>query len=121
MAARWMLLLTYMPRRGIDLARYHEWLRSVDNPFFNRRPAVKRYENWRVAAPKVGQENFTHFDLLEIEGPDGFDAVFGDEAIAAFAADWVRLWGEVPDPSLADQSVNYRVLLCECVAEPRRT
>ena len=118
MAGRWMLLLTYTPRRDVDLAAYHEWLRTVDNPFFNSRPAVKHYANWRVAEPKVGHENFTHFDLLEIDGPNGFGAVFGDEAIAAFARDWVRLWGEIPDPDLADQSPNYRVLLCECVAAP---
>jgi hypothetical protein len=114
----WMLLLTYTPRAGTDLGAYHDWLRRVDNPFFNGRPGVKHYTNWRIAEAKLGREDFTHFDLLELHAADGFDAVFGDAAIAAFAADWVRQWGAVPDPTLADQSVNYRVSLCERIAAP---
>ncbi len=112
------LLLTYTPRRGVDLDDYHRWLREVDNPFFNSRPVVRRYVNYRIVAPVLGSEDFTHFDLLEIEGDGGADSVFGDAQIDAFARDWVRLWGEVPDPDLADQSVNYRVMLCEPVAAP---
>ncbi len=112
------LLLTYTPRAGTDLDDYHEWLRRVDNPFFNGRPAVRRYVNWRVVESKLGRADFTHFDLLEIEGDGGFEAVFGDPVIGEFAADWVRLWGRVPDPDAADQSVNYHVYLCEAVAAP---
>lgn len=117
MAAQ-LLLLTYTPRRGVDLDRYHGWLREVDNPFFNSRPVVRRYVNYRVVADVVGSEGFTHFDLLEIEGDGGADSVFGDAEIDAFARAWVRLWGEVPDPDLPDQSPNYRVMLCEPVASP---
>lgn len=112
------LLLTYTPRRGVDLDAYHQWLREVDNPFFNSRPVVRRYVNYRVVEPVLGQEGFTHFDLLEIEGDGGPASVFGDAEIDAFAREWVRLWGEVPDPALEDQSVNYRVMLCEPVAAP---
>lgn len=113
-----LLLLTYTPRSGVDLDAYHRWLREIDNPFFNSRPVVKRYVNYRVVEPVTGNEGFTHFDLLEIEGDGGADSVFGDAEIDAFAKNWVRLWGEVPDPDLEDQSVNYRVLLCEPVAAP---
>ena len=113
-----VLLLTYTPRRDVDLDAYHGWLRDVDNPFFNSRPVVRRYVNYRVVGSVLGAEGFTHFDLLEIEGDGGPDSVFGDAAIDAFARDWVRLWGEHPDPDLPDQSVNYRVMLCEPVAEP---
>jgi hypothetical protein len=117
MTAR-LLLLTYTPRNGVDLDAYHRWLQEVDNPFFNSRPTVRRYVNYRVVEPVLGNERFSHFDLLEIEGDGGPDSVFGDKAIDAFARDWVRLWGEIPDPDAADQSVNYRVLLCEAVAAP---
>lgn len=113
-----LLLLTYTPRRDVDLDAYHRWLREVDNPFFNSRPVVKRYINYRVVGPVLGSEGFSHFDLLEIEGEGGADSVFGDPEINAFARAWVRLWGEVPDPDAEDQSVNYRVMLCEPVAAP---
>ena len=113
-----LLLLTYTPRRGTDLDDYHRWLREVDNPFFNGRPGVRRYINYRVVAPVLGAESFTHFDLLEIAGDGGAESVFGDPLIDAFARDWVRLWGEVPDADAADPSINYRVMLCEPVAAP---
>jgi hypothetical protein len=115
---RQTLLLTYTPRRDVDLEVYHAWLRQVDNPFFNSRPTVRRYVNYKVVSDVLGSEGFTHFDLLEIEGDGGPDSVFGDPEIAAFAKEWVHLWGEVPDPDLADQSINYRVALAEPVASP---
>ncbi|MBL0923094.1 MAG: hypothetical protein IBJ12_01325 [Sphingomonadaceae bacterium] len=113
-----VLLLTYTPRRSVDLNVYHRWLQEVDNPFFNSRPTVRRYVNYHIVGNVTGSEHFTHFDLLEIEGDGGPDSVFGDVEIDAFAKNWVRLWGEVPDPGLIDQSPNYRVMLCEAVAAP---
>lgn len=113
-----LLLLTYTPRRDVDLDAYHHWLREVDNPFFNSRPIVRRYTNFRIAEPIIGSEGFTHFDLLEIEGNGDARSVFDDAEIDAFAKNWVRLWGEMPDPDLPDQSINYRVQLCEVVAQP---
>lgn len=115
---RQCLLLTYTPRDDVDLDEYHRWLREVDNPFFNGRPVVRHYVNYRVAGPVQGEEDFTHFDILEIEGEGGPDSVFGDEEIAEFARAWVRKWGKNPDPDAADQTVNYRVSLCETVAAP---
>jgi hypothetical protein len=113
-----VLLLTYTPRRGVDLDEYHRWLREVDNPFFNSRPVVRRYVNYQIVEPVLGNENFTHFDILEIEGDGGAGSVFGDAEIDAFARNWVRLWGQVPDPDAPNQTVNYRVVLCEPVAQP---
>lgn len=112
------LLLTYTPRDGTRLDEYHQWLSEVDNPFFNGRPAVRRYVNWRVVDSKLGRAPFTHFDLLEIEGNGGFDAVFGDPEIASFARNWVARWGRVPDPDAADQTENYHVYVCEQIAAP---
>ena len=113
-----MLLLTYTPRDRIDLDEYHTWLRDVDNPFFNSRAPVKHYSNWRVVEPKIGAPSFTHFDLLDVEDLQGFEAVFGDEAIVTFAKEWVRKWGKIPDPELPDQSHNYHAYLCEEIAGP---
>jgi hypothetical protein len=112
------LMLTYTPRRDVDLEVYHKWLQEVDNPFFNSQPVVKRYVNYKVAGDVVGAVGFTHFDILEIEGDGGPESVFGDAQISAFAKNWVKLWGNVPDPDLADQSVNYQVVLVEAVAAP---
>jgi len=116
-----MLLLTYItytPREDIDLKQYHTWLRDVDNPFWNSHPAVKHYTNWHIVDQKLGSASFTHFDLLSVEDPDGFEIIFGDEAIVAFAKEWVRKWGKLPDPELSDQSVNYHTFLCEQIAGP---
>ena len=115
---RTMLLLTYTPREDIDLREYHEWLRNVDNPFFNSRPGVKHYTNWRVVEHKLGSCSFTHFDLLHIEDLNSFEKVFGDKAVEDFAKGWVRKWAKRPDPDLEDQSVNYQVFLCEQIAGP---
>ena len=116
--ARQTLFLSYTPRADVDLEEYHRWLQDVDNPFFNGRPTVRRYVNYRIVEAVLGSEDFTHFDILEIEGDGGAGSVFDDPEIAAFARDWVRLWGKVADPDAADQSVNYRVMLCETVAAP---
>lgn len=113
-----MLLLLYTPRDGVDLDEYHEWLRAVDNPFFNSRPAVRHYTNWRVADSKLGSSTFTHFDLLYIDGLDSYEKVFGDQAVESFARGWVRKWGRIPDPDHPDQAQNYQVLLCERIAGP---
>jgi len=113
-----MLLLTYIPRDDVDLEAYHTWLRDVDNPFWNSHPAVTYYTNWRIVDQKLGSASFTHFDLLSVEDPDDFETIFGDEAIVAFAKEWVRKWGKVPDPELSDQSVNYQVFLSEQIAGP---
>jgi hypothetical protein len=118
--ARRLLLLTYSPRADVDLEEYQDWLGQVDNPFFNGLPTVKRYANFRIAAPVQDDEDFTQFDLLEIEGDGGPDSIFGDEMIAEFARDRVRMWGINPDPHAPDQIVNYRVSRCEPVAVPER-
>jgi len=113
-----MLLLTYTPREDVDLEEYHEWLRDVDNPFFNSRPGVKHYTNWRVVEDKLGTSSFTHFDLLYIENINSFASVFGDKAVEEFARGWVKKWGKLPDPDIPDQSPNYHVYLCEQIAGP---
>jgi len=115
-----MLLLTYTPREDVDLDTYHKWLQDVDNPFFNSRPGVRHYSNWRVVGDKLGKSSFTHFDLLYIRDLKSFEEVFGDQAVEEFAKGWVKMWGKVPDPEMEDQSVNYHVYLCEQIAGPKK-
>jgi hypothetical protein len=47
---------------GVDLNLYHQRLSELDNPFFNRRPAVRRYVNYRMVDPVLGNEGLSHFD-----------------------------------------------------------
>ena len=61
-----MLLLTYNLGEHVNQEEYEQWLRDVDNPFFNSVPGVKRYANWKVLDEKLGTVQFTHYDLLEM-------------------------------------------------------
>lgn len=107
MSALQMLFLPYTPRADSDERGYDEWLRSVDNPFFNSRPGIQHYSNWKVASGNAG---FTHFDILHIKPGFGPDDIWADAPLAAFAADWVRLWGV--DPS-GDPALNYHCHIAE--------
>src|SRR5438477_577884 len=43
------VFLTYTLPEDALARGYENWLRDVDNPFFNAIPGVGRYENWRIA------------------------------------------------------------------------
>ncbi|QTH20166.1 hypothetical protein HRJ34_17615 [Rhizorhabdus wittichii] len=102
-----MCFLPYTPRADSDARGYEEWLRSTDNPFFNSRPGIGHYSNWKVAS---GDPGFTHFDILLIAPGFGPDDIWADEPLAAFAADWVRLWGVEP---AGDPALNYHCHIAE--------
>ena len=118
-----MCLLTYTPRADSASRGYEDWLRAVDNPFFNAIPGIVRYENWKVHTPVLNTLPFAYFDLMYIHGREGIDKVWGNQELLEFAREWTRLWGIVPDPDI-DQSPNYHVVICEEIAGPivpRRT
>lgn len=98
-----IMFLPYSPRAGAVEEGYEEWLREIDNPFFNSRPAVKHYTNWAVSDAVAGDVWFSHFDILVYEGEA--DALWNDPPLAKFAADWVKRWGM--DPDNEDVAVNY--------------
>lgn len=103
----WMIFITYRIRDGADTDGYDDWLRSIDNPFFNAIPGIKCYTNWKVYGSSMALP-FTHFDFLEIDGIDQLDSLWFNDELNTFRAEWVRLWGRgVPDP---DNEVCY---LCE--------
>lgn len=103
-----MIFLPYTPRDGALADGYEDWLRDVDNPFFNSRPAVSHYTNWKVSAAVAGDVWFSHFDFLVYEG--SAEAVWSDPPLADFAARWVQRWGK--EPSNPDVSVNYHAYNC---------
>jgi hypothetical protein len=99
-----MVLLPYTPRADANARGYEDWLRAVDNPFFNSVKGIAHYINWRVDRVLWGTVGFTHFDYMRLD-PEHADAVWTNPAVIEFAAGWVRSWGVEPDA--ADASVNY--------------
>ncbi len=114
---RAMLLLTYNLGTHVNKTEYEQWLREVDNPFFNRIPGIIRYTNWKVVEPKVGDVGFTYFDLMEIEDLDAWEKVWGNKELQQFAHSWTERWS-VHGTDEKYMGMNYQVLLCEEVAAP---
>lgn len=100
-----MVLLPYTPRADSEARGYHDWLRKVDNPFFNSVPGILHYSNWLVDKAVRGAVGFSHFDFMIMEGPDSPPQVWSNQAVVDFAAGWTRSWGV--DPDNTDLSVNY--------------
>jgi hypothetical protein len=107
-----MLFLPYTPRADSAERGYEQWLRDVDNPFFNSRPPVLHYTNWKVAGGATEAFPYDYFDFLLIAPGKTAEDVWGDPPLAAFAADWVRLWGKEPD---GDPALSYQCYLAEYV------
>jgi hypothetical protein len=103
----WMIFLTYRIRDGADADGYDDWLRSIDNPFFNAIPGIKCYTNWKVHG-SPSPLPFTHFDFLEIDDVNQLESLWFNPELNTFRIEWVRLWGrDVPDPN------NALCYLCE--------
>lgn len=92
-----LILLTYTPRADVDERGYDDWVRDVDNPFWMGVPGIVHYTSWKIARPLVGEVPFTHLDLMFVDGPDGFERVFGRQDAIEFAREWCDLWGATPD------------------------
>lgn len=92
-----LLLLTYTPRDDVDDRGYDDWVRDVDNPFWMGVPGIVDYTSWKIARPLVGSVAFTHLDLMFLDGPEGFERVFGRPDAIEFAREWCELWGATPD------------------------
>lgn len=116
-----MLLLTYTPRADSESRGYEDWLREVDNPFFSSQPAVRGYTNWRVVEASVGTVEYTDFDIVYVDGRDGFEQVFLEQPEARkFAEEWVQKWGRDPASRDLAAGVNFRAAVAEAVAAPGR-
>jgi len=101
------MFLIHTPRDGAVDDGYHEWIRSTDSPFFNSVPGIVHYSIWKVAS-KHPSINFTHFDLLEFDGPA--DNIWAHEPLGDFAANWTKMWSQNPESE--DPSVNYQAYGC---------
>jgi hypothetical protein len=119
-----MLLLTYEPREDSNDRGYEQWLRDIDNPFFNSVPGIVHYENWKIAETVVGEVPYTHFDFLYVENEESLERVWANSELVKFAAGWTEKWGRFPDVPPEEMAKNYSVQLCTQVAAPaesRRT
>ncbi|MEQ8248112.1 MAG: hypothetical protein RID42_10585 [Alphaproteobacteria bacterium] len=89
---RTMVLLTYTPGTDVERLGYDEWLREIDNPFFNTIPGIAHYSNWKVL--EGGDDlPFTHFDLLGLDGPEAVEPVWFNQELDRFRSGWVAKWG----------------------------
>ncbi len=114
---RAMLLLTYKLGAHVDQQEYEQWLREVDNPFFNSVRGVKRYANWKVLDEKLGAVAFTHYDLLELDDIDAWEKVWGNQKLQEFAQGWTQRWS-VHGTDQQYAGLNFQVILCEEIAAP---
>ena len=108
-----MLLITYSLRAGADARGYDDWLRRVDNPFFNAADCIAHYSNWKLT---IGPDAFaphTHFDLVALPDLESLDAAWNDPGLNDFRREWRRLWA-IEDPT--DPAADIQTCLCERVA-----
>ena len=109
-----MLLISYALRDDAEARGYDDWLRRVDNPFFNAAPGIAHYGNWKVTG---GTNHFapnTHFDFVGMDGPESFDQVWNDPELNRFRQEWRRLWG-IAD---ANPAAKIETCLCERITSP---
>jgi len=94
-----MVLITYTPGPAARAELYEPWLREEDNPTFNRVPGVGEYSNWKLADPAA--LDCSHFDFLDLGGPEDLERVWFSSELDRFRARWVERWGyrgARPDP-----------------------
>jgi hypothetical protein len=85
-----MVLITYTPGPATRPEVYEPWLRSVDNPTFNRIAGIGEYSNWKL---RSGNATFTHFDFLGLAAPEDLERVWFSPELDQFRAKWVERWG----------------------------
>ncbi len=106
------LVLTYSPRDGAEDDGYADWVRRVDNPFFNAVPGIVGYTNWRITE-SGGNVPYGYFDILGLQDLASFDRVWLSEDVRAFTAGWREKWGAEPG---TDSDLNSHVYLLERVS-----
>ena len=111
---KYLVLLTYTPRKNINLKEYEKWLIEVDNPFFNNIKEVAHYSNWKVLDNGVNSE-FIYFDFLTFNSLSDFNKAWYSKELNTFTSQWRQMWGQAPDSK--DLHLNARVFLFENIAD----
>lgn len=115
--SEWCVILNYVPRADAAALGYDEYLREVDNPFFNSDevPEIITSSNWRRTQDVLGTEWWSDFDLMLVDGPDGYERILGNPKAAEFAGNWARSWGHRPDDGIP---ANFEALVGQLIASP---
>jgi hypothetical protein len=111
-ATRDLLLLVYTPREDSNRRGYEDWLRTVDNPFFNGVRGIRHYTNWKIVSAADCAVPYTHFDLMFLDNAAAKDAVWANPKVMAFAQGWTEAWGRYPNATPETMHMNYAVFLC---------
>lgn len=88
-----LVLLTYTLPPDARRRGYNEWLRQVDNPFFNSIVGIEHYSNWEILESDRVSLPFSHFDLLFVDGPDSLEGVWFNQELEVFRREWMEKWG----------------------------
>ncbi|MDX2224767.1 MAG: hypothetical protein SFV21_18585 [Rhodospirillaceae bacterium] len=115
-----LLLLVYTPREDSNQRGYEDWLRTIDNPFFNGVPGIRHYSNWKVMSPADCAFPYTHFDLMFLADAAAKDRVWSNPEVMTFAQGWTEKWGRYPRATPETMHMNYSVFLCSTVAGDQR-
>lgn len=108
-----LLLLVYTPREDSTARKYDDWLRDIDNPFFNGVPGIQHYTNWKITSPADCAVPYTYFDLMYVEDKNKLDDIWGNPDVEKFAQGWTDSWGRYPAATPETMDKNYQVYLCE--------
>ena len=108
-----LLLLVYTPREDSTARGYDDWLREIDNPFFNSVEGITHYTNWKITSAADCAVPYTYFDLMFVDDPSNLDAVWGNPDVEAFAQSWTDKWGRYPHATPEEMQLNYQVYLCK--------
>ena len=88
-----MVFLVYTPRADSAGRGYEDFLRGVDNPFFNAQPGIQHYSNWKLLEGAARNPGFSHFDFMLLDERAAPQAVFGSQVVQKFTAEWTAQWG----------------------------
>lgn len=104
------IFIAYTLPPDAEARGYDDWLRRVDNPFFNSIPGVHQYTNWKITSLDRGTVNgWTHFDFLGLISRDDMDRVWFSPQLTEFRANWVKEWG--PPVGNASEVFSHTYLL----------
>lgn len=89
-----VIFIAYGVNEGAEERGYSDWLRRVDNPFFNAIPGVRHYANWRVQSVFKGAPmDWDYFDFQGLTAEEALEPVWFNPDLDGFRREWIRLWG----------------------------
>lgn len=90
-SCRQMVFIAYSVPSDAEDRGYSDWLRRIDNPFFNAVQGMGHYANWRLTGPAPFP--WDYFDYMAISTVGDLESVWFDKGLDGFRKEWLRLWG----------------------------